>query len=446
MICSDSTTCEATESLPGRTRLSRWREALFSPARRDYTFTFLTEYFVLMSQLLVYKLAASAWGTEGFSEYALSRRTLALIQPLALLGFGVALPRYIAMTHANRVHKPAQTYFAGALLCVGCATGMFFLCMNLFRDSLAFLIFGSINYSHLILPISLMLLGLTMHSLCYAYFRGLLNMRVANRLQIVNIGIIPPLAFLTFGNTVETLLAALGILWAIVSSIAMLFIPFRQLTRNLLPSTKEMLRYGIPRVPGDFILMALFALPGIFVAHISGVKEAGYVAFAISALSMVGSLFSPLGIVLLPKASRMVGEGSLQSLKKNIVKIVKVCIGLAALITVICEIFARSLIVAYLGAEFHEMAGILRIVMLCALPYALFICLRAVIDAAHIKPFNMVNTFIAFAVFITGSILAQSIMPGSISVLGSLVLGIAVLGTLTTRETWKIFFIQQVFR
>ena len=291
-----------------------------------------------------------------------------------------------------------------------------------------------------------MLLGLTMHSLCYAYFRGLLNMRVANRLQIVNIGIIPPLAFLTFGNTVETLLAALGILWAIVSSIAMLFIPFRQLTRNLLPSTKEMLRYGIPRVPGDFILMALFALPGIFVAHISGVKEAGYVAFAISALSMVGSLFSPLGIVLLPKASRMVGEGSLQSLKKNIVKIVKVCIGLAALVTVICEIFARSLIVAYLGAEFHEMAGILRIVMLCALPYALFICLRAVIDAAHIKPFNMVNTFIAFAVFITGSILAQSIMPGSISVLGSLVLGIAVLGTLTTRETWKIFFIQQVFR
>jgi O-antigen/teichoic acid export membrane protein len=64
---------------------------------REYGGTFATEFTVLACQLLTYKLAAHFLGTTGFAEYAVARRTISILYPIVLLGFGVGLPRYVAI-------------------------------------------------------------------------------------------------------------------------------------------------------------------------------------------------------------------------------------------------------------------------------------------------------------------------------------------------------------
>src|SRR6266705_909420 len=93
----------ATMDMPKPSALSAGAGARFSSIIgnlgshvREYGGTFATEFMVLASQLLVYKLAAHFLGTTGFSEYAVARRTISLIYPVPVLRVAVALPRYVA--------------------------------------------------------------------------------------------------------------------------------------------------------------------------------------------------------------------------------------------------------------------------------------------------------------------------------------------------------------
>src|SRR5580698_2591321 len=82
---------------------------------KAYAPTFLTEFTVMASQIVVYKLAAYFFTRDSFSEYAVARRTISLLYPPILLGLGVALPRYAG--HANGVSNPQRSlrYYGAAL-------------------------------------------------------------------------------------------------------------------------------------------------------------------------------------------------------------------------------------------------------------------------------------------------------------------------------------------
>src|SRR5271169_4508411 len=84
---------------------------------REYGSTFTIELSVFISQLSVYKLASRFLGKEGFSEYAVARRVIAVICPLALLGLIVALPRFIAHSREDSGTSGRVGYLGAALCC-----------------------------------------------------------------------------------------------------------------------------------------------------------------------------------------------------------------------------------------------------------------------------------------------------------------------------------------
>ncbi|MBI2820301.1 MAG: hypothetical protein HYX73_10005 [Acidobacteria bacterium] len=343
------------------------------------------------------------------------------------------------MAHAEGDTKSTGAYFSSALFSVGLAALAAAAIMNWQRSWMAFLFMGSDQFAFLIPAISVAFIGITLHSLCYAYFRGTLEISHANILQMVNMGVVPLLVFSVWRTTVEEVMYALGICWVTGSLIAMLFIPTRHTIASMVPAIKQLLRYGLPRVPGDFAMMGFLALPVTLVAHLSGVREAGYAAFGISVLTAIGSVFTPVGVVLLPQASRLVAKGALQEFKRNTLHLLKLGTGLALLITLAGEILAGPLITLYLGPEFFGMVGIFRIVILAALPYATYILLRNVIDAVHVRPVNMFNILISFAIFLGSSLAVQAVSGGLMHVLVSFVVGISALGILSGWETRKIF-------
>jgi len=410
--------------------------------KKDYVLTIIVQFVVLASGLLVYKLAAECFGTDGFSGYALSRRTISLIQPALLMGLGVGIPRYIAYGYSNPDQKNPDAYFISALFILVPVFFIFFIFFNLFNGTFSYIFFGSSNYSYLILPISCMIVGQIFHASCYSYFRGRLMMMRANLLQAINMGIIPPATFFLFGKSLSTVLAVTGIVWIIISSLAFLFMPIKLGACNpgkLVPYAKEIMGYSIMRVPGDFALSALLALPAILTAHMTGVREAGFVAFGTVVFNMGGYFFAPISTILLPKASHMIARANYEGLKYDLKRMLMSAICLTTLGVVILEIFTSQLIEIYLKKNFFETIMIVRVFAIGIVPYVVYIVLRSIIDANYVKPINVINMIVSLLFFITGVLLIVLFKMNYIYIVGIFVISIYVLGMLSLFVTRTIF-------
>ncbi len=393
---------------------------------------------ILISGILVYKLAASFLGKEGFSEYALSRRTISLIVPVLFMGLGVGIPRYIAYASANPKPDNPDAYFLGGIYVLSLALLIFTIILHLLKKRFAFLFFGSSAYTYLMFPIVLVIWGLIVHGLCYSYFRGKLLMFKANLLQILNTGIIPLFAFF-FGRTVAMVITLTGVSMFIVS-IFFLFMSVRKikLKKNIIPHTRELLVYGVQRVPGDFGLAALLTLPATFTVHMAGLEKAGYVAFGVSLLNMAGSFFAPIGIILLPKASRIVATKDFCLLKSYVHRLLKVTLLLTVIGIFFFETFAEGIIKVYLGKNFPNLVSVTRIIMISGLPYAIYVSMRSIIDAYYIKALNTKNIIISLFLFLMSSGIVVSFTNNYVYLIFSFVVAIFILGILTLIDVNKI--------
>ena len=56
-------------------------------------------------------------------------------------------------------------------------------------------------------------------------------------------------------------------------------------------------------------MAAILALPAFLTANLFGIKQADFVAFGVSMVSMVGAVFQPVGLITLPKLSSILSEG-----------------------------------------------------------------------------------------------------------------------------------------
>ena len=402
----------------------------------EYAPTFLTEFAVMVSQIVVYKLAAHYLGKQGFSEYALARRTITLIFPITVLGLSIGLPRYIGFSKGQNNLEAADSYYGATLLSVGSAGFLCALLLNVFAGWFAYLFFGDRSYRFLVFPLSVMIVGLCLHSVACSYHRGHMQLNRANRIQFLNLGVAPLVVFLLVGNSVRTVLLALGLAWSVVGGFALLLTPLWSVFRSNSIAMKDILRYGIQRVPGDFIFMALFALPSTFTAHLSGVQQAGFVAFGITVLSTIRAFFTPIGLVLLPKATLMMAEGARRELRGHVWLILKTCIASALLIAFVLWTWIPGLVRLYLGNDFGQIVFIVRVLVFGALPLSLYLVLRILIDAYHEYAVTGAILLAGFSTFLIGSFIGKRLHAGTDVILISLVFALSVLAVLASFE-WR---------
>lgn len=400
-------------------------------SRRNYATTFLAEGAVLVSALLVYRLVARGYGPEAFAAYALARRALTLLQPFGALGLDVAIPRFTALALAQG-SRDAGTYLVSGLVIATSAVAATSALLLGLRGPFTDLFFGSPSLVELTLALPVLLVGGALHIVAYGGLRGYSRIGRANALMVANHGLLPIGSIALAGGSLPRLLALLGIGWAILSLVALAASP--KSTRLLRARSVELIGYGLRRVPGDFVQLLFFALPAILVAHVATLQEAGIVALALAGLSLVGSGLTPISFVLLPIASNMVGRGAHEQLRSHVTAIVRLVVPLLILGVALVELFADQLLQVYLGAEFVRGAGSLRIVMLAAIPWGLYVVLKSLLDARHFAPVNARNVAVAFAVFAVIAVPAALLSTGSAVVLAAFVLGMYVLGILTTIE------------
>ena len=240
--------------------------------RRDLIVTFGVQFIIVVVGLLVFKLVNYYFGSEGFSEFALSRRTITLMYPILLLGLGVSIPRYIAFAEssADAKSKKPDHYLTGGLLIIIPIIIVFFLIFILLRETAADLLFGSSEYVFLIIPLSIAAVGYVLHALSFGYLRGRMMITSANLLYLVNFGIIPLVAVF-LGKSVAQVILISGLANLLFSLTALLII-IKTCVEFEWPRyayVKELLVYGIPRTPQAIAMPALLRITG-YICRASG--------------------------------------------------------------------------------------------------------------------------------------------------------------------------------
>jgi len=368
--------------------------------KKDFILTFLTQIIVLISGLLVFKLAYMQYGEIGFSEFSLVKRNLSYLYTLIFIGLGIAIPKYIATEIGRKTNNENNIFFA-ALLLIIFSLVMCLIIFLLLQNKISFLLFGSSIYTIFIIPIFLSILGLSLHGLVYAYYRGKMLFKYSNLIEIINLGILPLLAFI-FVSNVADLFSYTGIMMASTSSIVIIKILFSntfdiKVSKIFVP---KLFNYGIQRLPGDFGVASLMALPAIFSAHSDGVMIAGYVSFSISLLSLSGQAVAPIGLIILPKISHLLEEKKFQLIQYYVKKLFLFSLLLAIFGTSIFQLFANTILNLYLEKTNTELILISKQIMWGALFYPIYVTMRSVVDAYYIRAYNTISIFMALCVFL----------------------------------------------
>jgi len=405
-----------------------------STIRRDYVTTFVTEILVIASWLVAFRLVAIQYGAGAFGEYALSRRAFSLLSPLVVVGLDVAIARYVAYAVSRR-SRTVGGYAGTALVVMALTVGVTSIILRLIPGPVAFLLFGAATYASLVTPLPVMLTGSCMHVVSYGFLRGRSQIQRANLLMALNQAAVP-VAAVYLGHDVHTMLLLMGAGWMMVSVV------FLVMTRPSIVGfrndARELLRFGLPRVPGDFLQLLLFALPGILVAHIIDVKTAGIVAFGVAALGMVGTGLAPVSFVLLPAVSGMFARGWNEQVRERVTEIIRIAVPVLVVGVVVLELFAKPVVADYLGGQFASGADVLRVMIVGALPWGLYVTLKSVVDARYVMPVNAINQAIAFVTFVVLAGASRFFTTAYEPILISFVVALYVLGALTLFEVLRI--------
>ena len=368
--------------------------------KKDFILTFLTQIIILISGLAVFKLAIMQFGDIGFSEFSIVKRNLAYLYTLIFLGLGVSVPRYIANEIGINSGNENNVFFAALIIVILSliTTGVLFF---IFQEKTSFLLFGDGNYIKFLLPVFVSIIGLSMHSIVYSYYRGKMLFHYSNLLQITNMGFIPLSVFI-FSESIEEVFLYTGYMMSTFSLIVLLKVLFLEdfnfnTSLNFIP---KIFTYGIQRLPADFGLASLLALPVIFTAHTQGIIEAGYVAFSLSLLGLSGQAVAPIGLIMLPKISHLLGKNNFIKIQYYVKKLFIFSVLIAVIGTTIYQLFAKEILYLYLGEVELDLINISKSVMWGALFYPFYVTMRSIIDAYYVQAYNTFSILISLMVFL----------------------------------------------
>ena len=402
---------------------------LGSPQGRDSLLTTVTEGLSMLGMVLTYRLAAQV-SKQDLDLYVIVRRTVSFVFPILILGAMVGLTRFVAMSR-----EPAQQrgYLRGALAWVLPLGALTIACGFLFAKGLAWTIFGSEASADLIPPLALMITGIALHGVAYGYLRGKKSMVAANVVQLSVLALAPCGAFLLWTD-MGAVLWATGIAWIAVPLISLIPALLAPKHGKMRRERSELLRYGLPRVPGDIALGALLTIPGYVALRTHGLDVSGEVGFGATLLNLAAAAFSPVALLLLPAAAVRLAAGDHAGLERSIAKMTWVILAASIALTVGFELLSEPLLRIYLGPSGAAYLPMSRIIFIGALPFAFFNGMRSVLDAYFHTPRNGMNLVVAFGLLLLGSAFHLAVVTPWYTMGVVLVLAMFWLGWATWRD------------
>jgi O-antigen/teichoic acid export membrane protein len=382
---------------------------LITRLQKDYFYTYLTYGISFVSTLAIYYFLSQRFANVEFEKYNLSRRVIGITSVLLMLGVAVSLPKSVAIlkiTSDSSIYKVANLF--STLIFVLMLGMLFTLSVFSFPKFYGELFWNTSKYNFLIEVISIFVVSTLFFNIVFSFSRGLMDMTLANTMTLCN-AIIPLLLlpnfvkievfYLTYAG-LNFLTAALFLYIIFRKNCLKLFFSFKFFKRQLY----RILKFGIPRVPGDFALEGILSIPVFITAHTINTQDASNLGFAISLISMIGTFISPVSIILLPYSAQLMMQNNLNELKKHIRIIFLFFLPIIFIITFILFFFSEPLIEIVFRKLNSDVSFYIKMISGVLLPYTVFLIVRSVNDIFYTNAVNAINTIFSFVVLLISAI------------------------------------------
>lgn len=400
---------------------------------KDLLITVIGQLLVLLVTFGLNKIISNAGTVEEFGIYNTIKKASSVIAYVMLMAMGIALPKYMPEARARDDEKGGAYFLVAALIIMAIVSVLIIAVLALFQKQFSRLLFSNSGFSYYILPTACYSLSIALTNLVYSYYRAVEKYYHYNIAQIVG----QVLTFLPILFLADNLIWLLWV-WTIVFSIFSLVIILLGLLRVrghlkpfdnklLLKSSKELLVYCTPRVPGEIVLFAFSLVPLIVVTNKFDLTQTGYFSSAVSINAAFSSLFSFVGIILLPSVSKSMVKDDIKSVVKQILVIAAVFFVIALLIIGFVFLFPKFIVSVLYSNEYWDAIPLIKIICLAILPNAFYMLFRNPLDAISKFPYNTICLAISFTV----TILCMTFAPTINACAWWFVIGYLVLGVLS---------------
>lgn len=412
------------------------------PRTEHYLWTYGSTLFILVCNLLAYRLSNQFLGEQGFAEYAVGRRTLSYGYPILMQCLGVAITHHVAARGTDS-QDSERGYFKAAAVLLGAAALLVVVPANLCSAQVSFLFFGDVAHAALVPPISLMFVGVCTTTLAANFLLGRMEIATSSLITIGS-GLTPLLALTLVGQSTAQVFAWTGIGYLLISSIALFgqVIP-RLEDEPLGPGAFEvhlrrLWEYAAPRIPGALALSVLLGVPVTLTSHFGDLQVAGVIALGGTMLTVAGALVNPLAMILVPQSTRMLRTGQGEDLRRHFLVLLRWITAVMSLGVVVGFLGLKPALTLYLGHKLAASSNALYWMLPTVVPYAWFFGFRSILDGAHRKAVNAHNTYLALGCLATVTVVARW-LHGPQPVLLGFLCGIWTLGLATLWRTWRVF-------
>lgn len=379
---------------------------LRSPAARHLAGIAFSMGLSAVSNLAIMKIVAYRFGPDQFGEFMLIKRNTSWLQGPLLLGMGVSIPRFLAIAREKKDSRYAATLVTGMnILVLGMSLApLLFAFASQGRETIASLLFGSKEYAPLVLPLITYNLALILGLSISTYLQGISSLTRYSAFNSVNIALVPLICVAAFkAADIRSLTLALSAACALLPLSFMSFWFFKNLGdiqwSRIFSITKTVLLYGFTRIPGDLAFGGLLAVPALTMTHLTSIRWAGATSFGLSLMQLGGTLFSPLGVLFLPKMSALAARNAKEEIRRLSRSSLLLSAVLGSLLTLAALAVVHWIIRYGLGEEFLFGKMAVASTLLAVLPYSLYVVLRSILDGLAVRAFNTENTFYALVSF-----------------------------------------------
>ena len=173
-------------------------------------------------------------------------------------------------------------------------------------------------------------------------------------------------------------------------------------------------------------------MPAMFAAHFGGIILAGGVSFGIAIMNLVVAPLHPASAILLPYGVKMLKEQGRETIRKYVNKILLVAFSFSSVLAL--GLFTLSpIIVRFFVNNGNDYAVyVVRGAAISSIPFAVYIILRSIIDAASSRAYNAVNKIMALITYVVSvSLLTMFFDEAIYPIVIGMVLAFYTLGFLT---------------
>ena len=396
------------------------KEKYGSKMTKDVVWTFIIQMIIMLSSFIITKLLSNRLNMDEFGQYNLIKRSIQVLSFMMLAGVGITLPRYIPLYQKGIPRKSIFPLMKASLIFILCVSLLVCLFCGLFRGEVQQLIIGDSdnNLLYTIILAYAFLLALTQFT--YAYYRGISNFKWYNGAQLgLQLAIIIPLIFLPILTTKHVFAS-----WLVITGAFVAFCWGRELwsknwvkssrlhnkwNTSLLDELKIIVRYSSGRLLADFFLFSLSAFPLIYISHQQGFQATAHFSVGMTFVTIVTTLFSFMGIILLPFVSQCIAKNEIKKACNFINQLLVLYISAAFLISIPFYLFTDFLTSLFFSEEYLVTKDLSHILLLSILPQALYLLYRNPIDAISIIPYNTIILCICLTVMVFTFSFSQSI-------------------------------------